>query len=366
MEFSFSALRFILQTNFAPVVSVFVLIAFIKTNVTFSDKINLCFIFICLAVLSLTIADNMRFFTSQLPHPTIYRYIAVGCGYVLRPTIVFLLTMLASRYKRKTNLFFAIPLLLCSTISIISIFPFSKGIMFSFTEDNHIIRGPFGFFSQFLAIFYSIQTIYYSFKNTKNNRIEPFVLIVIEIAALIAFIMEHSFDYDFVLSQVLISSIVFYYFFLLTQTYKRDTLTNLLNRRCFYLQINHLLKREMTLLSMDMNNLKILNDTHGHAAGDKALITVSQEMMKSFSKYAKIYRTGGDEFMGIFKKADMPFIEKLVNNFQEALKKTDYRVACGIAKYTPEDDIEKIISLSDERMYSNKVKIKNEESFTKI
>ncbi len=358
MEFSFSALRFIIQTNFAPIVSIFVLIFFIKTNVTFSDRINLCFIFVCLALLSLTIADNLRFFTSLLPHPTIYRYIAIGTGYVLRPTILFLLSMLASRYKRKANLFFVIPLLICSALSIISIFPFAKGIMFSFTEDNQMVRGPFGFFSQFLSIFYSIQTIYYSFKNTNNNRIEPFVLIFIEIAALIAFVLEHSFKYDFVLSQSLISSIIFYYFFLLTQTYKRDTLTNLLNRRCFYLQLNHLLKRNMILLSMDLNNLKILNDTHGHAAGDKALVTVSQEMLKSFAKCGKIYRTGGDEFMAIFKKNDMNHVEKLVNNFQEALKKTDYRVACGFAAYKPGDDIDQIITFCDERMYANKEKLK--------
>ena len=362
MEFTFSALRFIIQTNFAPVVSVLVLIAFIKTNITFTDKINRCFIFICLALLSLTIADNMRFFTSQQPHPTIYRYIATGSGYVLRPTILYLLTLVASRYKRKSSLLFIIPLILCSTISIISIFPFSKGIMFCFTYDNLIIRGPLGFFSQLLAIFYSIQTIYYSFKNYNNNRIEPFVLIFIEIAALIAFTMEHSFHYDFVLSQVLISSIIFYYFFLLTQTYKRDTLTKLLNRRCFYLQINHLLKRNMILLSMDLNNLKLLNDSQGHAAGDKALATVSQEMLKSFSKYAKIYRTGGDEFMAIFRRSNLQAVQNYIQNFQNSLKKTEYRVACGAAEYKPGDDIEQVITLSDERMYENKELIKKEET----
>ena len=360
MEFTFSALRFIIQTNFAPVVSVFVLIAFIKTNVTFSDKINRCFIFTCSALLSLTVADNIRFFTSQQPHPTFYRYAAIGIGYVLRPTILYLLTLVASRYKRKSNLIFIIPLLICSAVSIMSIFPFAKGIMFSFTEDNLIKRGPLGFFSQLLAIFYSFQTIYYSFKNYNNNRIEPFVLIFIEVFALIAFIMEHSFKYDFVLSQVLITSIIFYYFFLLTQTYKRDPLTKLLNRHCFDLQINHLIKRNMILLSMDLNNLKILNDSQGHAAGDKALIIVSQEMLKSFAKSGKIYRTGGDEFMAIFKKNDMKFVEKLVNNFQEALKKTDYRVACGFAAYKPGDDIDQVITFCDERMYANKEKIKKE------
>ena len=117
---------------------------------------------------------------------------------------------------------------------------------------------------------------------------------------------------------------------------------------------------------MDLNNLKVYNDTKGHAAGDRALVTVSEIMEDVFSKYAKLYRTGGDEFMAIFTKQDKSFIEKLVEVFQAALKATEYMVACGLAEYTPGDDIEKVITLSDERMYSHKVKLKNNASFKKI
>ena len=58
--------------------------------------------------------------------------------------------------------------------------------------------------------------------------------------------------------------------------------------------------------------------------------------------------------------------ESIVKKFQDALAKTEYRVACGIAEYKPGDDINETISLCDERMYSNKVKIKNTENFKKI
>ena len=89
----------------------------------------------------------------------------------------------------------------------------------------------------------------------------------------------------------------------------------------------------MILLSMDLNNLKLLNDSQGHAAGDKALATVSQEMLKSFSKYAKIYRTGGDEFMAIFRRSNLQTVQNYIQNFQNSLKKTEYRVACGAAEH---------------------------------
>ena len=94
---------------------------------------------------------------------------------------------------------------------------------------------------------------------------------------------------------------------------------------------------------MDLNNLKVYNDTKGHSAGDRALITVSQIMEDIFSKHAKLYRTGGDEFMAIFTKHDKAFVENLVADFQISLKATEYMVACGIAEYTPGDDIEKVI-----------------------
>lgn len=366
MEFTFSTVRLYLQADFAPVVSVFVLLAFIKTNVSFSDKINRTFILISIALLLLTISDNLRFFASNQPHPTNLRYISTGCGYILRPTILYLLTFITARHRSKKTTLMVIPLIFCVILSVISIFRIGNGIMFYFSDDNECVRGPFGFFSHILSTLYAFQIIYYSFRNYSHNKSEPIVVIVMVVAALFATVLEHSFDYDFVLSQTLISSIVFYYFFLLTQTYKRDTLTGLLNRRCFYLEINHLLKEPMILLSMDLNNLKYYNDTLGHAAGDRALITVTEIMNDIFIKHAKVYRTGGDEFMAIFTKQDIKFVEALVEDFQAALNATEYRVACGVAQYTPDDNIEKVITLSDERMYSHKVKLKNSESFKKI
>lgn len=366
MEFTFSTTRLLIQTEFAPLVSVFILIAFIKTNVSFSDSINRHFLFACAAAIFLTASDSMRFISAHLDHPTIYRYISAGVGYMLRPLILYLLSVISARYKIKKRLFFCLPLILCAIVSLVSIFPFGQGIMFSFSPDNKFIRGPLGFFSHIVCAIYAFQIVFFSLKRFNHNKYEPIIVIIMEIAAFTATMMENRSKYDFILSQVMISSIIFYYFFLLTQTYKRDTLTHFLNRRCFYLEINHLIKSPMILLSMDLNNLKIINDNMGHAAGDKALITASEEMAKCFSKHAKLYRTGGDEFMAIFTKNEFQYVEKLVENFQNVLNATEYRVACGIAQYRPGDDIEKVITLSDERMYSHKVKLKNSESFKKI
>ena len=315
----------------------------------------------------LTGSDSMRFISAHMDHPTFYRYISAGLGYCFRPFILYMIMIIAGRYTDKKTKWFALPLVICVLLSILNIHTIGHGIMYSFSESNKFIRGPLGFVPHIVSAFYSVLIIYFSINNFKHNRQETLVVIIMGLSALTATLMENKFKFDFVLSQVLISSIIFYFFFLLTQTYKRDTLTHLLNRRCFYLELNHhLLKKPLILLSMDLNNLKVYNDTQGHAAGDKAITTAAHKMRKHFMKFGKLYRTGGDEFMAIFFKIDMIIAEKTVREFQEDLATTGYSVACGVAQYTPGDDIEKIINLSDERMYADKVKLKNGDAFKKF
>ena len=361
MVFSFNLPRLLFQTNFAPVVSIIVLIAFIKTNTSFSDKINKIFLLACAGAIILTFSDDVRFITAHMDHPTKLRYISAGIGYATRPSILFCISKIAGRYNKRKNLYFIIPLLICIFVSLLSIFPAGKGIMFSFAPDNKFIRGPLGFLSHLVCGIYAFQIVFYSLKNYYNSKFEPVVVVIMGLAASTATLMENRYKFDFMLSQVFISSIIFYYFFLVTQTYKRDPLTHFLNRRHFYLELNRQMKNPMILLSMDLNNLKLYNDTKGHAEGDKALVIVSEIMNNVFSKHAKLFRTGGDEFMTIFSKQDSVFIEKLIQDFQEKLGETEYRVACGIAQYLPGDDIEKIITLSDERMYAHKMKLKTSE-----
>ena len=359
MVFSFSAARLLFFVNFAPVVSILILFAFIKTNVSFSDNINRVFSFVCAAAFLLIMSDSTRFVTARMPHPNFLRYFSKSIGYILRVTIIYLITLIAKRKKTEKLFLYSLPLLFCICISIINLFPFGNGILFSCDDNNVFHRGPLGFTPHLMCLFYAIILLYYSFKNFNHNRYEPFVVIIIEVAAFTAMVVEILYDFDFILSHVLVSSIIFYYFFLLTQVYKRDTLTSFFNRRCFYLTLDHQQHRSMILLSMDLNNLKLLNDTHGHAEGDKALITVSREMLRAFGRHAKLYRTGGDEFMAIFRKRNISEVINLVSVFQDNLKKTNYQVACGFAPYKPGDDIEQVITLCDERMYADKEKLKN-------
>ena len=93
-----------------------------------------------------------------------------------------------------------------------------------------------------------------------------------------------------------------YYLYTYSQYTKRDALTGLLNRQSYY---SHIEKNGETIgavISIDMNELKWLNDNYGHEAGDKGLATVSKCFKTNVSRRDKVYRIGGDEFMVLCSK----------------------------------------------------------------
>ena len=86
-----------------------------------------------------------------------------------------------------------------------------------------------------------------------------------------------------------------------------DSLTGLQNRRAYENEMNNLSGKTdgtLTLLSLDLNGLKEMNDTFGHEAGDELLRGMALCLKASFGKYGPIYRTGGDEFAGLLHLSD--------------------------------------------------------------
>ncbi|ART70073.1 GGDEF domain-containing protein [Mycobacterium dioxanotrophicus] len=84
----------------------------------------------------------------------------------------------------------------------------------------------------------------------------------------------------------------------------QDPLTNLLNRRAFNNKILGLVTTRravdshLAVLVIDLDNFKAVNDTHGHAAGDQALVDVAQTLLALAEDYqAALARSGGEEFL---------------------------------------------------------------------
>lgn len=88
-----------------------------------------------------------------------------------------------------------------------------------------------------------------------------------------------------------------------------DELTGLANRRRFLAEIEVLNRREGTLLLLDLDGFKKINDAMGHGAGDQLLQEISQRFLRSLNHGALLARLGGDEFGVIIYGAESSGLE---------------------------------------------------------
>ncbi len=145
-----------------------------------------------------------------------------------------------------------------------------------------------------------------------------------------------------------------------------DQLTGLRNRRAYALEIEKLNKfpslTDISVTTMDINGLKMTNDTFGHTAGDDLLKGAAAIMKKFYSDNSwKVFRTGGDEFVALTSK---PIGDKdnLIADFKNQLKTfhhaqiKELSVSIGIAKGTEHDvsSVEELIKIADKKMYADK------------
>jgi len=149
-----------------------------------------------------------------------------------------------------------------------------------------------------------------------------------------------------------------------------DALTGLANRRYFEQTFERTLSqaaREQTcfgVLSIDLNDFKPVNDTHGHATGDQLLQTVAERLRKSTRSSDLCARVGGDEFavlcIGVKTPADLGDIteklkEELGKTFEPLGTKVHTSASIGGALYpTDGNDLTRLMACADERMYSDK------------
>ncbi|KRU30374.1 diguanylate cyclase [Clostridium sporogenes] len=143
-----------------------------------------------------------------------------------------------------------------------------------------------------------------------------------------------------------------------------DQLTGLYNRRFFENELKRLDVEEnlpLTIVMADVNGLKLVNDSFGHAAGDELLKKVSEIIKKGCRYNDIIARLGGDEFVILLPKTDIYETEQIVKNINAlALKETVSAVNISISfgygtKKKEEEKIEEILKKAEDYMYKKKL-----------
>jgi len=156
----------------------------------------------------------------------------------------------------------------------------------------------------------------------------------------------------------------------------KDELTDLFNRR-YFMEFSERevagaarYNQDLSLLVLDLDFFKQINDTHGHPAGDTVLKQTARLLQKSIRKYDVACRYGGEEFAVIMPNTCLSdariFCERLRKKIEAATvhyesKKTRFTVSIGLAQFIPEIDksITDLIKRADDGLYAAKQQGRN-------
>lgn len=146
---------------------------------------------------------------------------------------------------------------------------------------------------------------------------------------------------------------------------RTDALTGLLNRGAYDTQLAAWAGTDRTgsVALVDMNGLKALNDTHGHAAGDAAVQLVARALKAQFRITDPVYRLGGDEFLVLLDGATAAEMTSRLEALDAALKgqrlpgvahPVDLVVAWGLADFASVAEVTVAFDRADRAMYACK------------
>lgn len=346
----------IIQQNFVGVAITLFLMLFILTNNNFEKRTNQLFLAAASCVLILIIEETWE---AQLALRETYDPLRVplsAIGYALRPLVPYFLVMMVRRNSKQWTILMSIPFVYNALVSFSALF---CKIAFSYTEDNEFVRGPLGITPFIVAGFYVVVLLVLTIKDCrKGSFMEALIVSAIVILAFTSTIMESLFHFRAIQNASIGTSITFYYLFLHSNRNNRDPLTGTLTRRRFYLDAEKYHASLSAVISLDLNDLKRINDQFGHMEGDKALVTSTSVIKNLMGRRSSIYRIGGDEFMILCYKLNEKNVQDLIGRIQAELEKTPYQCAIGYAMYSYQMVFDQACQIADNAMYENKRRMK--------
>lgn len=146
----------------------------------------------------------------------------------------------------------------------------------------------------------------------------------------------------------------------------RDSLTGLSNRAAFELAIKRELsmaKRHNQVLSLiivDIDHFKQVNDSAGHHAGDKLLVHVAQLLQSTLRETDQVFRVGGEEFVILLASANLAAAHRVAERSRTSIANSNISVcgrvlgasvSMGISVYSSEDERDSLFERADEALY---------------
>ena len=160
----------------------------------------------------------------------------------------------------------------------------------------------------------------------------------------------------------------------LSRAARSDPLTGLMNRRAmmerFEYQLSHYQRNRIpfTVLMGDIDHFKQINDTCGHAEGDRVLISIAGKIRENLRSQDLLARWGGEEFLILLPDTDLEGGITVAEKIRLQVAQSDFpgekkvlalTISFGVAYYTDEQTIDDCIKAADEALYRAKQQGRN-------
>ena len=119
---------------------------------------------------------------------------------------------------------------------------------------------------------------------------------------------------------------------------------------------------EIAIAAFDLNDLKLINDTKGHQAGDKYIKDGCSIICKTFT-HSPVYRIGGDEFVVVVGGEDYDELDEIMEKIEKINRKNKENgkvvIAAGASRFARDKNMAAVFERADKAMYENKAELKN-------
>lgn len=351
----------LIHINYTTVLLVIFMIVFLLTNVSFEKRTTRFFMMAISISFLLVIVDSIESYTATWAEPSNLRILMSAIGYTLRPMSIMYVLLIITRDKPVNRMMIYVPMVINTIVSFSAFF---CDFAYSYDANNEFVRGPLGITTYVTSAFYLILLCWISIRYFKEKSYsEGMIVFAITFTSMVSILLEVAFAFEGFINACIAVSVTFYYLYYLVLKFKSDPLTSVSNRHYFEIDVARNKDSVSAVISIDLNDLKMINDTKGHESGDRALVEVSKRMRGRLIHKCKLYRVGGDEFCILCFGDTTDFaanLEKMIADMRMDIQSAEYTCAMGLAVRENGEDFEQLFKRADQKMYENKEKIKAE------
>lgn len=299
------------------------------------------------------------------------------CFFIINPVMSFLYVLFCDsklkvsvKKRKKTFFFYCIPLLIHGMLALISAF---YPLLFQLGPDNVYRRGPvfaFSFIVSYGYLIYAFINTYLAYRRKDRAVRDSKVyasLLLFPIPPIVGGIFQSFLPQVSVIWCSTVISLLIIFIQVQNSQITTDALTGLLNRGQILpyaeWKSSRLREKKLFAILIDLDDFKHINDSFGHAAGDRALITASEIIKSSCSASDFVGRYGGDEFVVIAVRNSEKAVETIIGRINSAFAKYNaqhaapYSLSASMGYSSWSDgyaNADAFISAADARMYMNK------------